>query len=316
MHTAHLFVTLQFIILTIGMRKLLYISLWAIACGLVGSCNGTEGDAAADDSTALRVGVLPTMECLPFYYADSMGVFDSVGLDVTLVTFGAAMDADTAFANGLVDGVATDLVKACVWNGQGDSVRVAIGADLQLWLVASPGVELRGTDALKEKIVGITRHSAVDFFADKVLEMEKLESQDLNKPQINNLWTRMQMVLQKQYDGAVLPEPYAMWATAKGAERLWSIEELGVKGMMCVVFGDSVYRAREVEMEKLRMAYGMATEALNADTTEDKLAFLPLQQMSVPDSLYRDVVFKPSVMPSDSMMQVVREWAQGRGLIE
>ncbi|MBQ2535765.1 MAG: hypothetical protein Q4D25_10300 [Bacteroidales bacterium] len=299
------------------MHKLIYILSFLGLIGLFGSCGQTEKVKMDTDSTALKLGVLPTMECLPFYYADSIGIFDSLGIDVKLVTFEAAMDADTAFVNGCIDGIVTDLVKECIWRGNGDTAHVAMVGDLRLWLVTAPKARLLKAESIKEKIIGITRHSSVDYFADKILESVKLQSTELNKPQINNLRLRGLMVDQDQYDGAILPEPYASEAVARGAKRLTGTEDLKLTNLLCVLFNDSVSQVRKDEIQKIRQAYDMAVLALNTDTLSNVLDFIPEQQrILLPDTLFKYVPMKPSITYDDTMMTDVKKWVKGRGLVK
>ena len=299
------------------MHKLIYILSFLGLIGLFGSCGQTEKVKMDTDSTALKLGVLPTMECLPFYYADSIGIFDSLGIDVKLVTFEAAMDADTAFVNGCIDGIVTDLVKECIWRGNGDTAHVAMVGDLRLWLVTAPKARLLKAESIKEKIIGITRHSSVDYFADKILESVKMQSTELNKPQINNLRLRGLMVDQDQYDGAILPEPYASEAVARGAKRLTGTEDLKLTNLLCVLFNDSVSQVRKDEIQKIRQAYDMAVLALNTDTLSNVLDFIPEQQrILLPDTLFKYVPMKPSITYDDTMMTDVKKWVKGRGLVK
>ena len=299
------------------MHRLIYILSFLGLIGLFGSCGQTEKVKMDTDSTALKLGVLPTMECLPFYYADSIGIFDSLGIDVKLVTFEAAMDADTAFVNGCIDGIVTDLVKECIWRGNGDTAHVAMVGDLRLWLVTAPKARLLKAESIKEKIIGITRHSSVDYFADKILESVKLQSTELNKPQINNLRLRGLMVDQDQYDGAILPEPYASEAVARGAKRLTGTEDLKLTNLLCVLFNDSVSQVRKDEIQKIRQAYDMAVLALNTDTLSNVLDFIPEQQrILLPDTLFKYVPMKPSITYDDTMMTDVKKWVKGRGLVK
>ncbi len=299
------------------MHKLIYILSFLGLIGLFGSCGQTEKVKMDTDSTALKLGVLPTMECLPFYYADSIGIFDSLGIDVKLVTFEAAMDADTAFVNGCIDGIVTDLVKECIWRGNGDTAHVAMVGDLRLWLVTAPKARLLKAESIKEKIIGITRHSSVDYFADKILESVKLQSTELNKPQINNLRLRGLMVDQDQYDGAILPEPYASEAVARGAKRLTGTEDLKLTNLLCVLFNDSVSQVRKDEIQKIRQAYDIAVLALNTDTLSNVLVFIPEQQrIFLPDTLFKYVPMKPSITYDDTMMTDVKKWVKGRGLVK
>ncbi|MDY6257123.1 MAG: hypothetical protein SPL58_04015 [Bacteroidaceae bacterium] len=297
------------------MRKLI-IFMWLMVVGLCGSCNQTNGTVNEEDSTAIKLGVLPTMECLPFYYADSIGLFDSLGVNVRLVTFDAAMDADTAFVNGKIDGIVTDLVKACIWQGQGDTAMVAMVGELRMWLITAPKARLLKAESLREKIIGITRHSAVDYFADKILESVKLQSIDLNKPQINNIRLRGLMVDQDQMDGAILPEPYASEAVARGAKRLNGTEEMKVANLMCVLFNDSIHRARKREIENIRNVYDQAVMALNADTLSNVLEYIPKEhRTAMPDTLFRYSPLHVSMEYADSMMTDVKKWAKGRNLV-
>lgn len=78
-------------------------------------CQNNNNTNADTDSTAIRLGLMPTIDCLPFYYADSTGIFDSLGINVKLITFESAIDADTSFVKGHIDAIASDLVKVCLW---------------------------------------------------------------------------------------------------------------------------------------------------------------------------------------------------------
>lgn len=298
------------------MHKLFYILLCMMVAGLCGSCHSTEEKLSTSDSTTLRLGVLPTMECLPFYYADSTGLFQSLDVKVQLVTFDAAMDADTAFANGSIDGIVSDLVKACILIENGDSVHVGFVGDLRMWLVTAAKARLLKTESVKEKIIGITRNSATDYFADKLLASVKLQSIDLNKPQINNIRLRTLMVDQDQYDGAILPEPYASEAVARGAKRLNGTSDMNLNGLLCVLWNDSVSKVHGEDLKKIRGIYDLAISRLNADSLVKVLDYFPAQhRMYLPDTLFHYAPLSPSLQFNDSMMNDVREWAKERGLI-
>ena len=259
---------------------------------------------------------MPTIDCLPFYYADSTGIFDSLGINVKLITFESAIDADTSFVKGHIDAIASDLVKVCLWE-ETDSIHTIMSGDLNLWLVTSRNARILKTESLKEKIIGITRHSAVDFFTDKVLESVGLNSMDLNKPQINNLRLRTLMTDQNQYDGSVLPEPYVSEAVARGARRLKSSDDIHLSGMLCVAVSDSLYKHKGNETNKLKMAYDMAVEELNADTLLNLCSFLPSKYtMHIPDSIFSHEPLHKSSSHNDSLKLVIKKWLEERNLIK
>lgn len=259
---------------------------------------------------------MPTIDCLPFYYADSTGIFDSLGINVKLITFESAIDADTSFVKGHIDAIASDLVKVCLWE-ETDSIHTIMSGNLNLWLVTSRNARILKAESLREKIIGVTRHSAVDFFTDKVLESVDMNSIDLNKPQINNLRLRTLMTDQNQYDGSVLPEPYASEAVARGAKRLKSSDDLHLSGMLCVAVSDSLYKHKGNETSKLKMAYDKAVEELNADTLLNICSFLPSKfTMHIPDSLFSHEPLHKSSSNNDSLKLVIKKWLEERKLIK
>jgi len=301
------------------MKKLLYFTLpFLLICLAIEGCkkNGEQNATDSADSTALRIALLPTVDCLPFYYAQATGIYDSLQLDVVLQTNASAIDADTAFLRGHVDGIVTDLVKANIWRSNGDSIRIVMSADLNLFLVTSKAARLFKTASIKEKIIGITRHSSVDFVTDKILESVKMGSEELNKPQINDLVLRGQMVNNNQYDGAVLPEPYASECVAKGNKRIDSAEKQKLSCMLSLVFADSIVVQRKEDIAKLIEGFNIAVERINS-LQSSALQYLPdTMCVMVDDTLYDFKPLHPAYLPKDSILRLTTTWAKGRGLIK
>jgi len=296
------------------MKNLLYLISFILLGSWCFSCNKSEEAVSQEeDSTALRIAVLPSYECLPFYYADSLGLFDSLGVSVKLITFDAAMDADTAFVKGDVDGIVSDLVKASIWRGNGDSVKVVMGGDIKMYLITSSNARILKTESVKEKIIGITRFSCVDYFTDKILESVNLTSTDLNKPQINNLVLRGQMVDQNQYDGAVMTEPYASEAVARGARRLNCSSDMNMP-LLAFVFPDTTINSRKSDINKVLKAYDMAIDALNNDTTlTNVLSFIPKEHsVYIPDTLFTPYKLGKAELPKKELLQAVQKWTTSK----
>lgn len=63
------------------------------------------------DRASLKVGVMPTLDCLPVYLAYEDSIFLKQGVTVHLYRYNAQMDCDTAIARKEVEGTVTDLVK-------------------------------------------------------------------------------------------------------------------------------------------------------------------------------------------------------------
>lgn len=304
------------------MRKLFYtfVALFLTSVFFVTfvGCKKEVMSTEVEDSTALRIAVLPTMDCLPFYVAKECGLFDTIGVKVNLVTFQAAMDADTAFCNNMVDGNVTDLVKACIWRSAGDSIKLILANDLQLHLITAKQARIRSAESIKEKIIALTRNSSVDFVADRILESVKLGSEELNKPQINNIALRGQMTDQNQYDGAILPEPYASVSVQNGGYLVTSSAQLKtVNPMLALVFHEQSIKERKQDIAMVVKAYNQAVELINMNANEDAQRFLNYipTQNEVPDSIIELPTFKPAMLPNDSILLSIKNWARKRTLL-
>lgn len=270
------------------------------------------------DSTYLKIGVLPTSECLPFLVAVDQGIADSLGLKLHVELFDAAMDADTAFQKGYMDGIVSDMVKLSIMESNGDSVHAVMGGDIQLSLMTTRQSRINDVKNLKEKIVSITRNSVIDLFADKLLSTEKLESYDLNKPQINSLPIRYGMLCQNEYDGAILPEPWASMSASKGCHRL-SVSSVitGMEKMFVLVVHDSIEAHRSSDVAKLIQAYNKSADYIKQHQRAETKIFLSLLGIkdNFNDSIFDKCSFDHASAASEGSLSAARSWCKNRNLL-
>ena len=302
------------------MKRILFAALLPLLL-LTGNtgCNHPRPAAANDsiDSLSLRMGLLPTLDCLPFYIAEEKGIFDTLGLDIHLITYSCAMNCDTAFLRHHLDCSVSDIVKAQVWNAENDSIRALMTTNLRLFLLTSRQARIMNTESIKEKILAITRNSVCDMTLDNISRSVKLGSDEVNKPQINDFDLRMSMLVQNQYDGALLPEPYASMAQQRGARRV-SDSDLFCKGLSLVVTHLSTINRRRGDLELLVKAYNIAVDSINASIDKGLghqiILSLPVNGLEN-DTTLQLSRFSHASLPSDSSLTAARTWATGRRLI-
>ena len=81
------------------------------------SCQSKKGDGSFLPLTELQpltLGMMPTLDGLPFHIAKTQGIYDSLGLNLTILSFNSANDRDAAFQTGKMDGMITDYPSAVV----------------------------------------------------------------------------------------------------------------------------------------------------------------------------------------------------------
>lgn len=253
------------------MKKIFIFIITVVLCMLQAckydSFNSKNSDKQnGKDTDTVHIAILPVNESEPLRYAQQNGIFDSLGISVSLDTFMAAMDADTAFINGKAQFIITDSIKAkyltslCLSLGDSDSVYSIITDTLELSLMTANTARIRNLKSLKEKIIAVTRNSAIDYSADKILQSAQLKKEELNRPQINNIELRAQMLNLSQYDGAILPEPFATQCEEMGAYRLHTIKE-----PILVLLTRNKYIKNNKEISLIKKAYERGKQLYLAD---------------------------------------------------
>lgn len=169
-------------------------------------------EAMRKDSVALKVAVMPTLDCLPLYVAQYYQLFDTLNGGVRLKFYNAQMDCDTAMLRGRVEGVVTDLVRAKRMEKQGLKMRYVAATNAYWQLVTNRNARIHQLKQLDDKMVAMTRFSATDLLTDRARDSVKLAPDQVFKVQINDLNVRVQMLQNNEVDALWLPEPQATQA--------------------------------------------------------------------------------------------------------
>lgn len=167
---------------------------------------------AKEDSAALKIAVMPTLDCLPLYVAREYKWFCDGKTDIRLKYFTSQIDCDTAILNGRVEGAVSDLVRVARMNKSGAKVKPQIATATYWQLLTNRNSRIRQLNQLDDKMVAMTRYSVTDMLADHVVDSAKLKSERVFKVQINDVNVRLQMMLNNEMDAMFVTEPQATLA--------------------------------------------------------------------------------------------------------
>lgn len=298
--------------------KLFLFILFLLIFSFVGckkSPKSTTNERKAD-STVLKVGLMPTLDCLPFYIAQERGIYDSIKAGVSFLTYGAAMDADTAFRGKTVDGMFTDLCHVAALSDEGYDLNVIAGTYGRQVLVGSNSVRIRKMKDLKDRMIAIARGDQSKLFLQAMLKRNKIGSDITYLPQINNLQIRYSMLCNGQVDAAILPEPYAAMAVGRKNKALSDNEKLGWN-MSCIIMNGKVQKQKNTAIRRLIIGYNMAVEKINHSQPKDFADILVKyykMPVSVADTFHLPKFHKASV-PSQEEWQRAISWMKSEGLV-
>ena len=191
----------------------------AVAAGCGPSYEEVKKQTAAEqkrldkeDSAALKIGVTPTLDCLPIYVAKECGLFDSTKADIRLKAFTSNIDCDDALRKGRIEGCATDIVRGQYMKHKGTDIDYVAATNAYWQLISNRTARIRRLSQLNDKMVAMTRYSATALLADYATDSAKLKSEEVFKIQINDVDLRLRMLLGNEMDAMLLTEPQATTA--------------------------------------------------------------------------------------------------------
>ena len=205
------------------MRKMTYFAVFMAAVAFMSACGNSYQESkrlsrlerqrlAKEDSAALKIAVMPTLDCLPLYVAREYKWFCDGKTDIRLKYFTSQIDCDTAILNGRVEGAVSDLVRVARMNKSGAKVKPQIATAAYWQLLTNRNSRIRQLNQLDDKMVAMTRYSVTDMLADHVVDSAKLKSERVFKVQINDVNVRLQMMLNNEMDAMFVTEPQATLA--------------------------------------------------------------------------------------------------------
>ena len=269
-------------------------------------------EAQRRDSAALKVAVMPTLDCLPLFVAQELALLDTVHGGVRLKMYHAQMDCDTAVERGRVEGVVTDLVRAGRMERHGVKLRYVAATNAGWQLVANRNARLRQTKQLVDKMVAMTRHSATDLLTDLVRDSAGVKPERVFKVQINDLGVRMQMLQNNEMDALWMPEPLATEARVMKHGVLADTRTLDVRlGVMAFRDKEMARRERQQQLQLLVKAYDRACDTINKYGVAHFRKILTERYKMKPalvDSLPGDTRYEHCTQPRQQDVERARQW--------
>ena len=269
-------------------------------------------EAWRKDSAALKIAVMPTLDCLPLYVAQKYELLDTALGGVRLKLYQAQMDCDTALLRGRVEGAMTDLVRAKRMERGGMPMRYVAVTNAYWQLVTNRNARIRQLKQLDEKMVAMTRFSATDLLTDRVCDSVKLAKERVYKVQINDLGVRMQMLLNNEIDALWLPEPLATQARVMKHPVVMDSRTANVQlGVMVFREKEMRRQARAQQLAQLIRAYNQACDSINKyGIGHYRQLFIDRYKMkeALVDSLPQDIRFAHACAPRQQDVDYVEKW--------
>lgn len=266
-------------------RYLIYIASVAVVLASLSACGKSYDEKKRisesarrqdlrQDSLALKIATVPTMDCLPLFVAVDDSMFAKAGVDVRLKRRNAQIDCDTLIRGRHVEGIVSDLMRTERLKRRGLAMRYVTATNAYWQMIANRRARVKEVAQLADKMVAITRFSATDYLAEIAIKAAK-PKYDVFQVQINDVNLRLKMLINNEMDAAVLTEPQATTARLYKNPVLTDSRDqhldLGV-----VAFREACWKDkhRQAQVETFVKVYNQACDSINKNGVQHYAAVI------------------------------------------
>ncbi|MBN1919704.1 MAG: ABC transporter substrate-binding protein [Anaerolineae bacterium] len=277
---------------------------------------------SSSESVTLRVGVLPILDALPLYVAESEGFFAEAGVQVTLIPVASAAERDQLLQAGQLDGVISDLVAVALYNREVPRLLVlryamqATATTPQFRILAAGDSALVTPSDLREVPIGLSQGTVIEYVTNRVLQQEGLLPAQIVGLAVPRIPDRLALLEAGQLQAVTLPEPLASLAVQQGARVI--VDDTHHPQFSCSVFAFSreFVTAQPQAIRAFLVAIERASTLINADKTRwDEYL---ISQALVPQPVlgtYTLPDYPSSAIPSREQFEDVVHWLQEKTLL-
>ena len=216
-----------------------------------------------EDSAALKVGVLPTLDCLPIFLAKEHQLFDSA-VDIRLKRFTAQMDVDTALTNHRVELGVTDIVRAERMKQQKVDIDYLTSTNAYWQLITNRTARITQLKHLDDRMLAMTRYSVTDLLGDLAVDSGKVKPERVFRIQINDVNIRLKMLENNEMDALLMTEPQAAQARLLKHKVLLDTRQLDMQmGAIVVQKQGMDGKERKRQLEAFVKGYNRACDSIN-----------------------------------------------------
>ncbi|ASA26480.1 hypothetical protein B9T62_25700 [Paenibacillus donghaensis] len=306
---------------------MLIVAMIGAGCGnnsadTANSANAAQGNEAASppaeetaEPVTLSLGLLPSIDAIPFIIAKSQGFDRSNGVDLDIQTFKSAKDRDVAFQAGKLDGLSADLVAISIYNEAGLDVKIASTTFGEFDLLTGND-DIQEVKDLKGKSVILSKNTSTQYTVAMMLKQAGLTEADIKITEVPQIPTRLELLKNNKADAAILPEPFVTMGQTAGLRVLSSTVTAGVNPFV-LAFPQT---AIDAKAEAIRSMYAAYDEAVAYMKSHDQAEYIDLiiKEVGYPDTL-KDDIQVPAYLPANQVdvkeVENAFAWAREQGLL-
>lgn len=253
--------------------------------------------STAQDTTTVRLAVIPVLDTLPFFIAQEAGYFVEEGIEIEFLPVTSGIERDQLIQAGEADAMLTDIPGVGFFNEVRVRVqivytsRVATEDGPVFRILAAPGSDISSPADLANVPIGVSEATIIEYLTYRLLQDEGIE--DIRTITIPAIPTRFQLLMANEIDAATLPDPLAQAAIEAGATQILDDTRFAEGGFSqsVLVFTTGFIDDNPDAVAGFIRAWDRAVADLNADPEAYRELFL--ENTAVPESVQNTYIIPP-----------------------
>ncbi len=276
------------------------------------SCSKTKDE--------ITIGVLPDVDSIPLLIAEKQGFFNQAGVSVKIEHFSSAVNRDTAFQTGAIDGAVSDIMAALLALNGGFSVKITSLTNGSYKLIASGGSNIKSVKDLSGKGVAVSLNTIIEYTTDRIAMSAGVDNKSFEKIVIPQIPVRLEMLKAGKIPAATLPEPLASAALASSPQMVFveSSDNLGINPGV-IIFSEISLSKKKKEIAAFYKAYNMAVNYILFQADPVEIEKFLIEEAGFPESVKGVLVlplYTPAKLPDETEFNEVTLWLLEKDLIE
>ena len=275
------------------MKRLSISLLLVLTAGILVSCSSGR------DDKSLKVGLMPAIDTIPFFYAQKQGLFEKYGVEVEFIVYTNAQNRQTALQTNQIDGAMTDLVALITNVSAGFRIKGTLSTDGAFPLLVHPGAEDKENPS-----IGMMEISVANYLVEQYMS-----GKSYSRVFINEIPMRLEAVASGRTDMGIFPEPVASIGAMNGLVKT-DYSGIPEESLDIMVFTDKAIREKRKSLEAFHRAYADAVSALEGD--EETARDIAIESIpNVPPAVRDQIIipdYKEPSLPSLGFIERIIEW--------
>lgn len=290
-----------------------------VGCGSSNNKNTEDAGGTATEApkevTTLSLGLLPSIDAIPFIIAHDQGFDKNHGVNLDIQTFKSAKDRDVAFQAGKLDGISADLVAISIYNEAGLDVKIASTTFGEFDLLTGND-DIKEVKDLKGKTVILSKNTSTQYTVAMMLKQAGLSEDDITITEVPQIPTRLELLKNNKADAAILPEPYVTMGETSGLRVLSSTVTAGVNPFVLAIPQTAI----DAKADAIRSMYAAYDEAVAYMKSHDQSQYIDLviKEVGYPETLKEEIKI-PDYVPANQVdvkeVEAAFAWAREKGLL-